>query len=309
MSFFPSPPVVEAEVFTRLPDRRRRPAENAWGVANRPGHVVDCFLEGPCIDAKGRLYVTDIPFGRIWRIDDKGDWDLVVEYDGWPNGMKIGPDGHAVITDYKNGLMKLDLEKGVVTPLLTHLGSESLRGVNDLVFGPGGEIYFTDQGQTGLQDPTGRVYRLWPDGRIDRLISNGPSPNGIALDPKSETLFICMTRANQVWRLPLFSNGLVLKVGAFLNLHGGPVGPDGMAFDAAGNMYVCHAGVGRVWGVDAMAIPFICVKAPEGVGAMTTNLVFGGDDMKTLFVVESTSGSILKARVPHAGLRLPQGAP
>ena len=309
MSFFPSPPVVEAEVFTRLPDRHRRGDENSWGAANRPGRLVDSFLEGPCIDRQGRLYVTNIPYGQIFRIDARGGWELVAEYDGWPNGMKIGPDGHAVITDYKNGLIKLDLESGVVTPLLTHVGSEGLKGVNDLVFGPGGDIYFTDQGQTGLQDPSGRVYKLSPDGRLTRLISNGPSPNGIALDPLSESLFIAMTRANQIWRLPLLPSGLVLKVGAFVNLHGGPVGPDGIAFDASGNLFICHAGCGRVWGVDAMAIPFICIRAPASVGAMTTNLVFGGDDMKTLFIVESGTGSILKAPAPFSGLRLPQQAP
>jgi gluconolactonase len=42
-----------------------------------------------------------------------------------------------------------------------------------------GDVYFTDQGQTGLHDPTGRVYRLAPDGRLDCLIDTGISPNGL----------------------------------------------------------------------------------------------------------------------------------
>ena len=61
-----------------------------WADANRPGQPTDCFIEGPSFDAEGKLYVVDIPFGRIFRIaPDGGEWSLVVEYDGWPNGLKI----------------------------------------------------------------------------------------------------------------------------------------------------------------------------------------------------------------------------
>jgi gluconolactonase len=32
-----------------------------WSDANRAGMPVDCFLEGPCYDAQGRLHAVDIP--------------------------------------------------------------------------------------------------------------------------------------------------------------------------------------------------------------------------------------------------------
>jgi gluconolactonase len=87
--FLPHPPALrDAEVFTRLPDSFRRPdSRSSWGEANRPGQVTDSFLEGPVFDAAGHLYVTDIPFGRIFRVDASGAWSLVAEYDGEPNGM------------------------------------------------------------------------------------------------------------------------------------------------------------------------------------------------------------------------------
>ncbi len=34
---------------------------------------------------------------------------------------------------------------------------ESLKGVNDLFFAANGDLYFTDMGQTGLQDATGKA--------------------------------------------------------------------------------------------------------------------------------------------------------
>src|SRR3712207_7358818 len=85
MTFFAPPRRVETEVFTRLPDRFRRPRRTAWSDANRAGREVDSFLEGPAFDRQGRLYVTDIPFGRVFRVSPAGEWEQVVEYDGWPD--------------------------------------------------------------------------------------------------------------------------------------------------------------------------------------------------------------------------------
>ena len=105
----------------------------------------------------------------------------MTEYDGWPNGLKIHKDGRIFITCYKRGIMLLDPSTGAVTPLLI-LRLEGFRGVNDLTFGVNGDLYFTDQGQTGLQDATGRVYCLRPSGELTCLIDTVPSPNGIVID-------------------------------------------------------------------------------------------------------------------------------
>jgi gluconolactonase len=45
------------------------------------------------------------------------------------------------------------------------------------------DLYFTDQGQTGMTDSTRRVYRLRASGALDHLCANVPSPNGITLYP------------------------------------------------------------------------------------------------------------------------------
>ena len=134
-----------------------------WADANRPGQPTDCFIEGPSFDANGNLYIVDIPFGRIFRIAPDGTWSLVIEYDGWPNGLKIGADGRMLVADYRHGIMELDVKAGRMLPVLTSRNSESFRGCNDLHLASNGDIYFTDQGQTGLHDPSGRVYRLSPE--------------------------------------------------------------------------------------------------------------------------------------------------
>jgi gluconolactonase len=300
MSFFPPPARIETEIFTRLPDRFRTPRRTAWADANRGGRQIDSFLEGPSFDRAGRLYVTDIPNGRIFRIDPAGAWTLVAEYDGWPNRLKIHRDGRIFITDYKRGIMLLNPDTGAVTPVLETVGSESFKGVNDLVFARSGNLYFTDQGQTGMHDPTGRVYRLSPDGRLTCLLDTIPSPNGIVVDADETHLLVAVTRANQVWRVPLHASGLVTKVGIFAHLHGGPSGPDGMALDAQGCLLVAHAGFGSVWRLSPLAEPLHRIVSCAGMS--TTTLAFGGVDNRQIFITESETGSILRADLPAPGL-------
>lgn len=295
MPFFAAPPRIGTEVFTRLPDRFRRPRPTEWARWNRGGREIDSFLEGPSFDAEGRLYVTDIPFGRIFRVAADGTWEQVAEYDGWPNGLKVAPDGTLLVTDYWRGLLRVDPVTGAITPVLETARSEGFKGLNDLCLGADGTIFFTDQGQTGLHDPTGRVYRLRPDGRLDTLIATVPSPNGIVVAPDLSHLLVAATRANQVWRLPLHGDGAVTKAGIFLHLHGGPGGPDGLAFAPDGQLLVAHTGLGTVWRVNARAEPTLAIASCAGIS--TTNLCLGGPDGHDLFVTESETGSILRARL------------
>jgi gluconolactonase len=293
------PEVRELEVFTRMPEHFLRAGQrSAWADANRGGVAVDSFLEGPVFDAHGNLYVADIPWGRVFRIDRAGSWELVAEFDGEPNGMKFADERTLVISDYKNGLMALNVDSGRVTPYLERRNSERFRGVNDLVFDSRGNLYFTDQGQSGLHEPSGRVYRLAPDGRLDLLLNNVPSPNGIVLSPDEGVLFVAATRGNCVWRAPLMPDGSVAKVGQFFSSYG-PSGPDGLAMDEAGRLLVANPGLGYVWVLNQRAEPVVVLRSREGMSV--TNLAFGGPSRKLLFCTESTTGAILRAELDVPG--------
>ncbi len=295
---FAPPAIIQTEVFARLPDRLHCSQPSAW-VAARQYDKLGSFLEGPSFDRDGNLYCTDIPYGRIFRVSPKGEFEVVAEYDGEPNGLKIHKDGRIFLADHRKGLLQLDPKSGKITPILESANSEGFRGLNDMIFAKNGDLYFTDQGQTGLQDPTGRVYRLRADGTLNCLMRNIPSPNGIALDKDERNLYVNVTRANAVWRLPLLASGEVTKVGLFLQLSGGHGGPDGLAVDETGGLTVAHAGFGSVWMFDKMGEPVYRIKSCAGHA--TTNIAFGGADRKTLFITESSSGQILMAKVPVAG--------
>ncbi|WP_458098049.1 SMP-30/gluconolactonase/LRE family protein [Roseomonas sp. WA12] len=298
-SLFAPPQLVRAEVFATLPDHFRRQASPERAASGRGVPARGCFLEGPSFDREGNLYVTDIPFGRVFRISPAGDWTLVAEYDGEPNGLKIHRDGRIFIADYRQGILLLDPASGRVTPLLEGYKAERFKGVNDLVFARNGDLYFTDQGQTGLQDPTGRVYRLRAaDGRLERLADNLPSPNGLVLNGAESILHVAVTRANAVWRLPLLPDGSVLRMGLFLQLSGGR-GPDGLAMDEEDGLAVAHPDMGAVWVFDHRGEPRWRIQSPGS--DVVTNLAYGGPGNRVLHIVDSIAGQIHRAELPVPG--------
>ena len=299
MSFFEPPRLIEADVFAAVPDRLRKGgAPSSWIDANHPGSKLDCFLEGPAFDRDGNLYMVDIPYGRILRMSPKGEFDVAAEYDGWPNGIAIHKDGSIFIADYRRGILRCDPKTGRVEDFLAHNQSEGFKGVNDLTFARNGDLYFTDQGQTGIHDPTGRVYRYGADARLDGLISNGPSPNGIVLDPQDKVMYVAMTRANCMWHCPLKGGG-ISKAGVFAVLPG-IHGPDGLAMDEAGNLSAAHARPGIVWLFSPLGEPLARVQSRKP-GNRMTNMAYGSADRKTLYVVDSYRGEILTAPMPVAG--------
>lgn len=299
---FAPPKEIEMSVFAALPEELKvtgRTSGWAFGKAHASMHS---FLEGPAFDRDGNLYVVDIPYGRILRISSAGEMQVVAEYDGWPNGLAVHKDGRIFIADHLKGILALDTGTGKIESIVTRVRREGLKGVNDLTFARNGDLYFTDQGQTGLQDRTGRVYRLNGRGDVDCVLDNIPSPNGLVLSPDEKSLFVAVTRANQIWRLPLHEDGTTSKVAAYITLSGGLAGPDGLAMAADGHLAIAHCGLGTIWIFSPIGEPVLRLRSP--VGLSTTNVAFGGADGRRLFVTESDSGSILFADIPMRGSHL-----
>ena len=297
--YYAPPQEIATEVFAVLPDHLRITGRRSGWSFGKDHAFLHSFLEGPSFDREGNLLLVDIPYGRVLRVTPAGEWSVLAEYDGWPNGLKLHRDGRAFIADHKRGIMQLDPATGVVTPVLEDVRREGFKGTNDLIFARNGDLYFTDQGQSGLQDPSGRVYRLRTNGQVDCLVDNVPSPNGLVLSPDETALFVAVTRANQIWRLPLHPDGTTSKVFAFITLSGGLTGPDGLAINREGGLAVAHAGLGCVWLFDRLGQPRYRVQSCAGLA--TTNLAFGGPDNRTLYITESDTGTILRAETPVPG--------
>jgi len=294
---FAPPPSIDAEVFAEIPESFMiRSKLSVWGDVHVRNPDLPVFLEGPSFDREGNLWVVDIPWGRLFKITPDGQVSCELEYDGRPNGLKFHKDGRAFIADGKNGLMVFDPRKGAIEPVLRDVLLEPFKGLNDLHFASNGDLYFTDQGHTGLHDPSGRLFRLGADGKLECLLSNVPSPNGLVLDTSERTLYLAATRGNAVWRVPLVEDGLVMRVGIFIQMSGGN-GPDGLAIDATDGLAICHLGLGSVWLLSPQGEPILRIRTPDA--PLTTNCAFGGPDRRQLYI--TTPSAVLVAPVPVSG--------
>jgi gluconolactonase len=281
----------------RLPENYRHMGEpSAWAKMTRPDQPMHSFLEAAFFDAAGNLWLSDVPYGRVFKVSPEGDWSLAHQIDGEPHAMRIAPDGRHIAVDYRHGLIELTGQSDFYV-LSTGLESQPYLGLSDMDYAPDGALWFTDSGRTSLSDPKGRVYCLSPSGVLRLVLDCVPYSNGICFSPDGAWVYVAATRANQVWR---FSSNLPTTgqpmVGVFLQLSGG-LGPDGLATNEKGWLTVAQAQAGRAYVFDALGDPIAEVRLPDGL--WTTSVTFHPDDQSKLYIVDAQTGTIFVANIPQ----------
>ena len=253
--------------------------------------------EGPAFDSAGHLYVVDIKTGDISKISPEGRVQTFLNTGGAPNGAKFHTNGDLYVADRVRGIIAIspNTETRVI---VDHYQGKKLIGPNDLIFDSAGNLYFTDSLGSSAENPFGCLYRVSSHGEITCLASGLAFPNGLALSRDERYLFVAITRKNRVLRYVL--DPPPVRSYLFSQLSGG-WGPDGMAFDVAGNLYVAHYGGGEVIILNpkGQAVE----RIPIG-GLHPTNVAFGGTDRRSLFVTEAATGSIYQFNTDHPGLPL-----
>jgi len=301
------------------------------------------FPEGPVVMPDGTLLVGQIVSGELTRILSDGRHELVASCGGGVNGVAIGPDGAAYVAnnggsehDYVpsrgwylpgdqpegfvgGGIQRVDLTTGEVRWLYTHVDVDGvphrLRAPNDLVFDAHGGFWFTDHGKGRDRDrDRGGLYYALADGSMIReVLYPLDGPNGVGLSPDGSAVHVAETFTGRLWSWDVTAPGEV-RSKAKGRVHGGRllVGLpgydlfDSLAVDVEGN--VCVATIGDHSGVT--------VVRPDGSGyhhvilpeefhdPITTNICFGGPDMRTAFITLSASGRMMAVDWETPGLRL-----
>jgi gluconolactonase len=254
------------------------------------------FPEGPAFDRDGYLFVVDIETGDISKISQEGRVKTFLNTGGVPNGAKFHVNGDLYVADRKMGIIAIS-PNGEIRVIADHYQGKKLNGPNDLVFDSRGDLYFTDPDGSSAENPFGCVYRVSSQGEMTCLASGLAFPNGLVLSQDERYLFVAITRKNRILRYVLDSP---VRSYIFSQLSGG-WGPDGMAFDVAGNLYVAHYGGGDVIILNPKGETI--ERIPVG-GLHPTNVAFGGPDRRMLFVTEAGTGSIYRFNTDHPGLPL-----
>jgi gluconolactonase len=293
------------------------------------------FPEGPVACADGSVILVEIAAGALTRVAPDGTKTVVARPGGGPNGAAIGPDGKAYVVnnggfewavddqgrrrpltqakDYSGGrLERIDLATGAVEVLYRDCGGHPLKGPNDLVCDAHGGIYFTDLGKRRARDmDVGGVYYAKRDGSsIVEVAYPLVTPNGIGLSPDGKTLYVAETEAARLWAFDIAAPGVVKK-DPWPSPHGGRIVAGMGGYQRFDSLAVQEDG--RV-AVATLINGGVTVISPDGKhiehtpmpDPMTTNICFGGPDMKTAFITLSWTGKLVAVDWPSPGLKLHQ---
>lgn len=258
--------------------------------------------EGPAFDRQANLFFVNWSSASIVRRTADGEASEWFNTGGIPAGLAFHADGSLYVADEGDeihGVLRITPD-GEVTTVVDAFEGEPLNGANDLVFDRNGVLYFSDPWRSSLERPIGGFYRFFPDGRLERIDHGLAFPNGVAIAPDGSAVYLAETWRNRVLRYRIEPNGTVGGREEFATLRDDP-GPDGMAFDAEGNLYVARFGAGRVDVLDPSGHAVAAIPVP---GRNVTNVAFGGADRTTLIVTEVETGSLYRVELDTPGLRL-----
>jgi gluconolactonase len=260
------------------------------------------FLEGPAHGPNGNIYFSDITFtdesdmqaGHIWRYDPTSKSTTIFRSpSGMANGILFDLDGNMLVAQGADfggrSVIRTDMSSGKSTIIGGLFNGRSFNAPNDLVIDEAGRIYFTDPRYAGhepVEQPVMGVYRIDTDGSISLIIDDAGKPNGIVVSPDQQTLYVASIgnpayTLNALLAYDLADDGSVSNRRVMVDF-GPELGPDGMAIDVNGSIYLARPS----------QEPGIYVYSPEGrlqahirTPEGPTNVTFGhGPLSQTLFI-------------------------
>src|SRR4051812_15020092 len=319
------------------PAQRRKKSREQPLMSDRNIRVLAtdlAFPEGPVAMPDGSVVLVEIRAQQLTRIWPDGRKEIVAKIPGGPNGAALGPDGLIYITnnggfswvpsrgaimphapephEYLGGsIQRVDLSTGKIETLFTRCGEHSLKGPNDLVFDSQGGLWFSELGKRRARDmDVGGAYYIKPGmSEITEQVIGVLPANGIGLSPDEKTMYIAETPTGRLWAYDLAAPGEVKPADViYRGERGRPIAGlggyqmfDSLAVEASGN--VCVA---------TLVSGCISVIAPDGTlveqvptgDRVTTNIAFGGPELKTAFITLSGRGELIAMDWARPGLAL-----
>ena len=290
------------------------------------------FPEGPVWMPDGSVVLVEIARGTLTRVATDGSVAVVATPGDGPNGLAVGLDGAFYVcnnggfewlehqgslrpvlqaTGYRTGrIERIDPATGEIRALYESCDGHGLRGPNDIVFDDQGGFYFTDLGKSRARDRDhGGVYYARADGSgIVCLAHPVLTPNGIGLSPDGRVLYVAETETARLWAFDLEAPGVARKAphpsphgGRLISGLGGFQRFDSLAVEAGGNICVATLVTGAITVIapDGRIVRQVPMGDPH-----TTNICFGGPDLRTAYVTLSGLGQLVALDWPEPGLRL-----
>lgn len=236
------------------------------------------FTEGPVWAPKEGWLFSDIPADTIYRADKS----VFRSPSGQSNGLALDRQGRLIACEHGNRRVTRTESDGSVTVLADSYLGRRLNSPNDLAVRSDGTIFFTDPPYGVKQEerelPFCGVYAIRPGGELALLSVYFSRPNGVSLSPDEKTLYVADSQEDFIQAFDLHEDGSLANSRLFARCDN----PDGIKVDREGNLWAAtRDGVMRSRPDGSRAG---VIEVPE----QPSNLAFGGEDGKTLFITART---------------------
>jgi D-xylonolactonase len=262
------------------------------------------LLEGSAWDPRRGLVFADAELGGVHVLDPQsGAVATIVEHRRGIGGIVLHRDGGLVVSG-RNIAYKASGRPTAV--LLANDPDGGIVGFNDIATDAAGRIYAGSLGfyptVPGDVPRPGALYVIDLDGTVRKLHDGVQLTNGMAFSADGSLLYHCDSGDQTVYVYDVTSDGSVAGRRAFAQISDGL--PDGMALTVDGRVWVAvaHGGEVLVFRPDGSLDRRLRFPVP-----MVTNLCFGGQDLRDLYVVtgsdgvEGRRGTIYRLRSDVAG--------
>ena len=258
------------------------------------------FIEGINFDKKGEIWLVSPTTGDLLTVKGK----KIKKVKGYPGpvGAKFHKDGRLFITDITGVIHAYNPKTGESKTIVNSYKGKPLKGLNDLVFDEAGGLYFTEPMGSSATHPVGRVFYLPPKSTEPELFAeNIAYPNGVAVSADGQRVYISEFGKNSVLSVPSKKAKESPETPFVFGQFEGGIGPDGLAVDTDGNLYVAHFQAGEINVLDSSGFKYGAIRLPEGAGTFTTNLAFYEG---YLYITESSKNEVWRIQVKKEGLPL-----
>ena len=256
------------------------------------------YSEGPTW-RDGELFFCSEGLRRVARDGTVGQY-----LDIAPGATFLRADGRMLICDNKYKAILIMEPDGKLGVIADRYEGKPLRSLNDLTVDARGNVYWTDPVGSTVDNRTGNVFRVRPDGAVSKVAAGLAYPNGIEVDPAGEFIYLVESQTKKILRYLVPDNDSPLtNAEEFYNLGGS--GGDGCAFDADGNLWVAdfhrpETGSGRIVILSPAADVLGYLAIPTKV---VSNLNFGGPEFDEVFCTTGTPPGVFRAKVGVRGFR------
>jgi gluconolactonase len=258
--------------------------------------------EGVAYGPDGYVYAGG-EAGQVYRISLDGKCEQFASTGGFCLGIACDALANAYVCDAGHSAVMRVTSSGQASVYSDRCAGVRMTSPNYLCFDGEANLYVSDSG--GHRQANGKIYVVRPGG-VAELFSTEAHvfTNGMCLSPDGRALYVVESELPGVCRIPILASGKAGGREPVLSLPDSEV-PDGLAFDAMGNLYISCYQPNRVYRLSQAGALEVVVDDPTGLFlAMTTNIAFGGPDLDRLLIANLGGWHIAHGAIGVQGARL-----